>query len=700
MTHIHLSRFVSQAFSRLRPTVRGRRAFRRIPAAEALESRQLLSVTAQTIKAWGGNDFGQVSLAPTDQNYTQVTGGYRFGFGLKTDGSIAAWGSGEYSDYGGVQSNRPTGTGFTLIAAGAGNGLALSSNGTISAWGSDDQQIVSYTPSGSGYKALAGNWYNGLALTSDGTITVWGSDNDNQISNMPTGSGYTAIAAGSIYAYALASDGSLRAWGGSGSTAQVANKPTGTGFTAIAAGEYHAVALKSDGSLVSWGSDGGNVVSNTPTGTGFIAIAAGGGNSYALKNDGSIVAWGGTGGGQVSNAPTGTGYTSISANTNGGFALYTVSSNTAPTDISLSPSSVAENLASGATVGTLSTTDADSGDTFTYTLVSTSTYPDNNSFTIDGSTLKTAASFNYETGSSYTIRVRSTDNGGLWTEKTLTVSVTNTNEAPTQVSLSNVVTELLSNVSTIAAIRVADVAVTDDALGTNTVTVSGPDASSFEVVDGQLRLKAGTVLNYATKKTYSVTVNVDDTTVGGTPDASADYTLQLQGLDGLTVQNGSVGRSYVRYVDLNFNNSLALDTALASIGTANPRVKLFFGGTTGLSSTSKNLTGLVTQVGNTLKIDFGEQGVGGNRNSNLGDGVYRLRVDLDGDGVSEYVKSFHRLFGDVDGNGIVNKTDVSLVTAAVGQSYDLALDLNGDGVIDNSFDLYWVKKRVGAKVTL
>ena len=59
------------------------------------------------------------------------------------------------------------------------------------------------------------------------------------------------------------------------------------------------------------------------------------------------------------------------------------------------------------------------------------------------------------------------------------------------------------------------------------LTVGGADAASFQIVGSGLYLKAGTVLNSNTKPTYNVTVNVDDTTVGATPDASANFTLNL-----------------------------------------------------------------------------------------------------------------------------------------------------------------------------
>ena len=83
--------------------------------------------------------------------------------------------------------------------------------------------------------------------------------------------------------------------------------------------------------------------------------------------------------------------------------------NHAPTDISLSNSSMAENQPAGTTVGNFSTTDPDAGDTHTYTLVTGTGKVDNASFDIVGNQLRTKASFDYETKNSYSIRVRSTD---------------------------------------------------------------------------------------------------------------------------------------------------------------------------------------------------------------------------------------------------------------------------------------------------
>ena len=105
---------------------------------------------------------------------------------------------------------------------------------------------------------------------------------------------------------------------------------------------------------------------------------------------------------------------------------------------------------------------------------------------------------------------------------------------PTGVALNNAVTSIPENTSTAAPVKVADIVVTDDGLGTNNLTVSGTDASFFQIIGTGLYLKAGTPLNSTTKPSYSVTVNVDDPTVGSTPDASTNFTLTVTASTGGT----------------------------------------------------------------------------------------------------------------------------------------------------------------------
>ncbi|MEZ0540627.1 cellulose binding domain-containing protein [Fibrella arboris] len=118
-------------------------------------------------------------------------------------------------------------------------------------------------------------------------------------------------------------------------------------------------------------------------------------------------------------------------NTAAGPFIVSYIPNQAPTDVNLSGTAVAENAAVGTLVGTLSTTDADiPAQDFTYSLVSGAGSDNNALFTISGNNLLTAAAFDFETKSTYSIRVRSTDSGtpALSYDKVLTISVTNVNE--------------------------------------------------------------------------------------------------------------------------------------------------------------------------------------------------------------------------------------------------------------------------------
>ena len=74
--------------------------------------------------------------------------------------------------------------------------------------------------------------------------------------------------------------------------------------------------------------------------------------------------------------------------TSKGLHHHVTNVNETPTDIALSNGGVAENQAGGNAVGTLSTTDPDAGDTFTYTLVP-ARHDDNGSFTITGTRRRT-----------------------------------------------------------------------------------------------------------------------------------------------------------------------------------------------------------------------------------------------------------------------------------------------------------------------
>jgi uncharacterized protein YjiK len=127
-------------------------------------------------------------------------------------------------------------------------------------------------------------------------------------------------------------------------------------------------------------------------------------------------------------------------------------------------------------------------------------------------TLSDTGSYDVGTNASATVTIQDNDSA---------------NQAPTAVTLENTVPAISEAADVSSHVRVADISVTDDGLGTNDLSLSGPDAASFEIVGSSLYLKAGTSLSHASKPTLSVTVEVDDPTAGGSPDATADFTLAV-----------------------------------------------------------------------------------------------------------------------------------------------------------------------------
>lgn len=106
--------------------------------------------------------------------------------------------------------------------------------------------------------------------------------------------------------------------------------------------------------------------------------------------------------------------------------------NEAPVALSLSATSIDENAPAESIVGTFTATDPDAGQSFAYSLVPGEGDADNPAFTIDGSALILNPSPDYETKSSYSIRVQVSDNGSplLSFGQSLTVTVQNVEEAP------------------------------------------------------------------------------------------------------------------------------------------------------------------------------------------------------------------------------------------------------------------------------
>jgi hypothetical protein len=179
------------------------------------------------------------------------------------------------------------------------------------------------------------------------------------------------------------------------------------------------------------------------------------------------------------------------------FTVGVTDVNEVQTGMALSASKVAENSA-GAVIGTLSVSDPDAGDSQSFS-VSDSRFEVVNSQL----KLKSGVSLDFEQASSVNVTVTATDSANHQYAKTFSIGVTDVNEAPTAIQLSN-----LSVNENAAGTTVGKLTTTDpDAGDTFSYQVSD---SRFQVATGQLQLKGGISLDRETEPSVSLKVTSTD----------------------------------------------------------------------------------------------------------------------------------------------------------------------------------------------
>lgn len=375
-------------------------------------------------------------------------------------------------------------------------------------------------------------------------------------------------------------------------------------------------------------------------------------------------------------------YTVTATNTGGSTtATVTLVYNTAPTNISLSASSINENNAANAVVGTLSTTDVDTGDTHTYTLVSGEGSTDNASFTIVGNQLKATPVFDFETKTSYSVRIKTTDAGGLTYEKVLAITVNNVDESP------------ILSVSQSSFYGVINVA-----LPTIVVSNSGGTANSFAISP---TLPAGLSFNTATGAitgTPTVLLTSRDFTISGTnSDGTGSVTFALfidldtdgdgignqndADMDGDGVSNTQEAIDGTDSLNSDTDGDGVIDGTEKTDGT-DPK--------NGCKFVVANRTLTPSSAWNAADCD-------GDGLSNGTEGIVDtdrdgtpdyLDLDSDGDGILDRNDAFPKNpleWTDTDRDGIGNNADTDDDNDGILDACDV--DTNGDGIPDNGSDM-------------
>lgn len=217
-----------------------------------------------------------------------------------------------------------------------------------------------------------------------------------------------------------------------------------------------------------------------------------------------------------------------------------------PTDIMLSASTAIDDVAAGTLVGTLTTTDPDMGDIFTYLIVSDTS---GGAFGIDGDRLEVANSglLTFESSTSETVRIRTTDLGANSYEENFDITIVNANDPPVLGGIGNKVAYVGEELSFTA-----------------TATDSETSAGSFTFTLDSAALAAGATIG-ATSGVFSFTPTAPQTGVqqAVTVTVTDDGSPTLDDSEAITVSIASrpPGLPYTETFDDVLNRDLALTDA-------------------------------------------------------------------------------------------------------------------------------------------
>jgi hypothetical protein len=144
-----------------------------------------------TVAAWGynfGNQSGGPLNVPNDlQDVVAIDTSYSGSIAKKSDGSFVTWG---------YFPTPSTWSGIASVAVGAQHAAGLRTDGTVTAWGDGAFGATSVPPDLSDVVALDCGSSTTYALKRDGTVVAWGQNLAGQTTIHPDIRGVTAIAAG------------------------------------------------------------------------------------------------------------------------------------------------------------------------------------------------------------------------------------------------------------------------------------------------------------------------------------------------------------------------------------------------------------------------------------------------------------------------------------------------------------------------
>ena len=214
----------------------------------------------------------------------------------------------------------------------------------------------------------------------------------------------------------------------------------------------------------------------------------------------------------------------------------------------------AEDAVVAASLGSVSATDPDE-DTLTFTITAGN---DDGNLSIDSSgAISLAKTLDHETTSSYTLTVQAADPGGLSDTATVTITVTNVNEAPAFDSTSYTFTTA-EDVGVAASL--GSVSATDPDEDTLTYSITAGDDDGNFSIDSSGAISLAKTLDYETTSSYTLTVEAAD------PGSLSDTATVA-----ITVTNVNEVPSFeAAQYTFTISENAAVNTSLGSVSATDP----------------------------------------------------------------------------------------------------------------------------------
>lgn len=232
--------------------------------------------TDGTLACWGSNSGGQLN-APGG-TFTQVSAGNFHGCALGTNGQVSCWGNNYYG-----QATPPSGT-FTQVVASKNNtSCGIRTGGAVACWG--NKPFLLDTPAGS-FKQISLGVGTNCGVHTDGTAVCWGS---NTYGEAPKLNGtFLQVATSGTQTTCVLDPGGIQCAGNTNFGASI--KATGS-FTQISLGYNYGCALQTPGFVPCWGLNNFGQAA-APANNNFAQISAGPRHACAVTAAGTVLCWG------------------------------------------------------------------------------------------------------------------------------------------------------------------------------------------------------------------------------------------------------------------------------------------------------------------------------------------------------------------------------------------------------------------------